>query len=183
MRLLACNCSDCLKTSTHLLAQRRWMGWLGLSPLQRGPQTYRAGLCTQSPLGSCAQHSWPDSRWVLSSARLNRQSLLRSSAYKENFSEDLLQASTGSSVSHHNSYNFADQVWQKTLTKLSVLPGEVHLWWLFPDDVSTYPCWTFSTQLTYCVPIYSRGGVHSSCNCRSVFRNFTGDGWRPAGTV
>lgn len=152
MLLLACFSGDGLKTNTCFIAQRRWIGCLGLSALQREPQTYRVGLCKQSPLGSCRQYSWPDGCWASSPVRLKNHSLLRISAYKENFTEE---ASTSSCGSDHSSYESTmDKVWQRgPLNDLSVLPGEVHLWWLFPDDVSTYPVWAFRNTAVDQYPI------------------------------
>ncbi len=169
MRLLACNCVDHLKTSSEMLARRGWIGCLGPSALQRGPQTSRAGLCKHSPFGSCRQSSWPDSRWTSSPVGLRSHSLLRRSAYKENVTEDPLQACTSPWVSDHSSYDSTDQVWQRgPFNKHSVLPGEVHLWWLFPDDVSTYTLWAFldatfnhvQSDVHALIPVFSRGGFH-----------------------
>lgn len=55
--------------------------------------------------------------------------------------EGAMMVSTASSYSEQSKNSFADETGQKgsCLHKLPIHPGEVHVWWLFSEEVRTVP--------------------------------------------
>jgi len=86
--------------------------------------------------------SAPGRRGSLSAASVPSSDQQRSTSGSVN-AEGETMVSAGSSSSEQSNYSFADETVQKVqgtcLHKLPIHPGEVHVWWLFPDEVRTAP--------------------------------------------
>ena len=122
---------------------RRDASHLGYPALQR----YMAGLYRQCP----PRHPGGNQTCCMPAKRAAAEN--SSSAInpfcEEGRSQVLQQNSASSSISDQSILSYADEVGQATesssLNKLSIGPGQVHVWWLFPDDVRSPPtpqsCW------------------------------------------
>jgi hypothetical protein len=104
-------------------------------------QRYTAGLCKQGPPrppGGIKTNSI-----IAKYAASEVTSSASNSLCKEDCSLDLEQNGASSSISDQTTLSPADEMGRRakstSLNKLSISPGEVHVWWLFPDDVRSRP--------------------------------------------
>ena len=114
--------------------KKRYTSYHRSSSLQR----YTAGLCKQGPPRPLKTNSI-----IAKYAASEMTSSASNSFCEEDCSQDLQQNGASSSISYQTTLSPAEEIGRRakstSLNKLSISPGEVHVWWLFPDDVRSRP--------------------------------------------